>query len=113
MNKYLIDANLPVKITVWRGSNFKFVSLIDQELTDSQLWEYAKDRNLIIVSKDADFSDRAIVDPAPPKLVHIKIGNLRLQDFARAIERLWPRIDKAVETCKILNVFIDRIECID
>ncbi|MFM6132788.1 MAG: DUF5615 family PIN-like protein [Sphaerospermopsis kisseleviana] len=32
------------------------------------MWQYAKERKLVIVTKDADFSDRMMVDLLPPKV---------------------------------------------
>lgn len=56
MSKYLIDVNLPRRIAVWSGNDFEFVTDINDEWTDSQIWEYGKLKDLTIVTKDADFS---------------------------------------------------------
>jgi len=113
MNKYLIDANLPGKIRVWQTEDFEFVSEINDEWTDSEIWDYAKQNNLTIVSKDADFSHRIMVSNPPPKIIHIKIGNMRLRDFNAAIEQVWEKAKRLSETHKLVNVFIDRIEAVD
>lgn len=113
MKKYLIDANLPRKIKVWQTKDFQFVSEINDEWTDSEIWEYAKHNNLIIVSKDDDFSHRIIVSNPPPKIIHIKIGNMKLRDFEAAIEKVWETAEKLSETHKPVNVFIDRIEAVN
>jgi predicted nuclease of predicted toxin-antitoxin system len=89
MNKYLIDANLPRKIKIWQTEDFKFVGEINDESTDSEICDYAKQNNLTIVTKDADFSHRIMVSNPPPKIIHIKIGNMRLRDFEGAIEKVW------------------------
>lgn len=61
MKKYLIDANLPSKINVWQTEEFEFVNNINDEWTDSEIWDYAKSENLTIVTKDADFSHRIVI----------------------------------------------------
>jgi predicted nuclease of predicted toxin-antitoxin system len=113
MKKYLIDANLPRKIKVWQTEDFEFVSEINDEWTDSEIWDYAKQNKLIIVSKDADFSHRIMVSNSPPKIIHIKIGNMKLRDFESAIEKVWKRAENLCETHKLVNIFIDRIEAVN
>lgn len=113
MKKYLVDANLPAKISIWRTEEFKFVNRINDEWTDSEIWDYAKENNLTIISKDSDFSHRIIVSVPPPKIIHIKIGNLKLSEFNSAIERLWAKAAKISETHKLVNVFLDRIEAVE
>ncbi len=42
---------------------------------DSTLWEFAREKDFIIVSKDVDFSDRSVLAGYPPKLIWIRRGN--------------------------------------
>ncbi|MDJ0528781.1 MAG: DUF5615 family PIN-like protein, partial [Microcystis sp. M53600_WE12] len=44
---------------------------------DTEIWQYPKDKKLVIVTKDADFSDRLMLDFSPPKVVHLRFGNIR------------------------------------
>ena len=113
MKKYLVDANLPSKIKIWQTDEFEFVSRINDEWTDSEVWDYAKQNNLTIISKDSDFSHRIIVSNPPPKIIHIKIGNMKLKDFNSTIEKLWATAEKISENHKLVNVFIDRIEAVE
>lgn len=112
MKKYLIDANLPRKIKIWQTDEFEFVSLINDEWKDSEIWEYARQNDLTIVTKDADFSHRIMISRQPPKVIHIKIGNMKLKDFEAAIEKNWKTVEKISETHKLVNVFSDRIEAV-
>jgi len=59
MTRYLIDANLPSKIDLWRSPEFEFVNQINEGWTDSEIWDYAKKSDLTIVTKDSDFSHRS------------------------------------------------------
>jgi predicted nuclease of predicted toxin-antitoxin system len=54
--KYLIDANLPIGLSMWKGDNFVFVNQLNPEWSDREIWQYALNNNLIIVTKDSDFS---------------------------------------------------------
>ena len=93
--------------------NFYFVSRIDDEMSDSEIWAYAKDRNLTIVTKDSDFSHRIIVSIPPPKVIHIRIGNMRLRQLDVAISKMWPDIVALSNTHKLVNAFADHIEAFD
>ncbi|CAN5334724.1 hypothetical protein BH20ACI1_BH20ACI1_03450 [soil metagenome] len=113
MKKYLIDANLPSKIKIWQSEEFEFVTNINDEWSDSEIWNYAKANNLTIVTKDANFSHRSMVSSSPPKVIHIKIGNLKLRDFESAVNKVWEKAEKLSENHKLVNVFLDRIEAIE
>lgn len=113
MKKYLVDVNLPSKTPIWRTEEFEFVSNIDDEWTDSEIWNYAKSHSLTIISKDSDFSHRIISCQPPPKIIHVKIGNLKLREFTLFVERIWDSVTKLSEKHKLVNVFIDRIEAIE
>lgn len=113
MKNFLVDANLPSKIKIWQTDEFEFVIQINDAWTDSEIWDYAKQNNLIIISKDSDFSHRIMVSNPPPKIIHIKIGNMKLKDFDSAIERLWKTAQKVSEHYKLVNVFTDRIEAVE
>lgn len=113
MKKYLVDANLPSKISVWQTDEFEFVTNIDDAWSDTAIWNYAKLHNLTIISKDSDFSHRIISAQPPPRIIHIKIGNLRLKEFTFFLERVWDTVAKSSELHKLVNLFIDRIEGIE
>jgi predicted nuclease of predicted toxin-antitoxin system len=42
---------------------------------DIEIWNYAKSKNLIIVTKDSDFNDFYSLFGFPPKLIWLRIGN--------------------------------------
>lgn len=52
-----------------------------------------------------------LADP-PPKVVHLRFGNLRLKDFHAYVARNWPRIEILLETHKLVNVYLDRLEAV-
>ena len=61
MARYLIDANLPRWFSLWAGGDCEFVHDLGADWSDSKIWDYAAANGLTIVSKDADFSDRALI----------------------------------------------------
>ena len=42
---------------------------------DRLIWEYARDNDFIIVSKDADFYQRSLLFGHPPKIIWVRRGN--------------------------------------
>jgi predicted nuclease of predicted toxin-antitoxin system len=42
---------------------------------DPEIWQYARDNDLVIVTRDADFSDLNVIWGFPPKVVWIRRGN--------------------------------------
>ncbi len=113
MSRFLIDVNLPYRFSIWSGEEFSHMRDIGEDWTDSQIWEYARRRDLVIVSKDADFSDRMMISTPPPRVVHIRIGNMRLRDLHILIGRLWPNIASLSDTNRLIQVYRNRIECIE
>lgn len=81
--------------------------------TDTQIWEYARERDMIIVSKDTDFSDRMMVSSPPPRIIHIRCGNMMMRDFHGLMTRLWPKTIALSEDNRLVRVYQDRIETIE
>jgi predicted nuclease of predicted toxin-antitoxin system len=42
---------------------------------DRAIWDYARDHDFIIVSKDSDFYQRSLLYGHPPKIIWIRRGN--------------------------------------
>lgn len=112
MNGFLFDENLPAKIQFTPSFSVIHVSVLGDRPSDTQIWQYAKQNNLAIVTKDADFSDRLMVDSSPPKVVHLRFGNMRKRDFHAFLAGVWPKIETLLVDHKLINVYLDRIEAI-
>jgi len=112
MPTYIIDAHLPYYFSLWRGEEYVHVLDLNERWPDTEIWEYAKANNLTIVTKDADFSDRTLLSEPPPRVIQIKLGNLRMREFHQAIFAVWEEVCKLSRQYKLIRVFKDRIECI-
>jgi len=44
-------------------------------MDDFVLWDFARDNNFVVVTKDADFSDICAVRGHPLKVIWLRIGN--------------------------------------
>jgi predicted nuclease of predicted toxin-antitoxin system len=86
------------------------ISKVGRNPSDSRVWEFARKHDLVIVSKDADFSDRIITSSPPPRVVHLRFGNLRRNEYHTLLARRWRQIESLLKTHKLVNVYIDRLE---
>ncbi len=48
----------------------------------------------------------------PPKVIHIRFGNLRIQEFYKVLDKMWTDIEENIKTHKLVNVYKDRIESV-
>jgi predicted nuclease of predicted toxin-antitoxin system len=42
---------------------------------DAVIWEYARAKDFVIISKDSDFHQRSLLYGHPPKFIYLRIGN--------------------------------------
>ena len=112
MTGFLFDENLPAVSGLSARFTVVHVASLGTRMSDSRLWEYAKRHDLAIVTKDADFSQRIILASPPPRVVHLRCGNMRRRDFETWLTACWSRIEKAAKTHKLVNVFRDRIQSV-
>jgi len=110
MKGFLFDENLPVRLRFSPRLPIVPISKVGRTPSDSQIWEFARKHDLVIMSKDADFSDRIITSLPPPKVVHLRFGNLRRDEFHALLARVWPQIETLLKTHKLVNVYSDRLE---
>jgi len=110
MKGYIFDENVPARLRFLPKFPVFSVSIISKNPSDSLIWEFARKRELIIVSKDADFSDRIITQSPPPWVVHLRFGNLRRNEFHALLGRVWPQIETLLKSHKLVNVYSDRLE---
>jgi predicted nuclease of predicted toxin-antitoxin system len=89
--KLLFDENLSPKLPqrlVDIFPNSLHVRDVGMKATiDPIVWDYAKDNNLMIVSKDADMHDLSLVLGNPPKVIWLRIGNCSTQQVENLLRR--------------------------
>lgn len=88
--KLLFDENLSHKLPRLVGASFPGSKHV-RELglkgqTDEQIWNYAKANSFVIISKDKDFYQRAVLYGAPPKFVWLRLGNCTRNDLLSLIQ---------------------------
>ncbi len=113
MAKYLIDINLPYYFSPWNSDEYVHQRDFDAKASDADIWEYAKRHRLTIITKDRDYSDRILLLEPPPRIIHLKVGNMKIRDFHRFITKHWKQVLEMSATHKLVIVFVDKIEGID
>ncbi len=113
MPKFLIDVNLPYHFSLWKGEDHVHQNDIDDEWSDTQIWNYARENDLTIISKDSDFSTRVIFHLPPPKVIHIRLGNLKMRELFAALNAVWDDVLELNTEHKLVTVFSDRLEAIE
>ena len=83
--KLLFDHNLsPVLVRrlhdLYPDSNHVYRLGLEQ-VSDAEVWDYAKQESFLIVTKDADFSDLCLLRGFPPKIIWIRRGNCKTADL--------------------------------
>lgn len=109
---YLIDADILFRVPLWQNEAFLFVVKIAPAWDDEEIWAFAKENRLAIVTKDKDFIVKQAIAGAPPNVVHIKFGNLKLADFINRIEAVWGDVKILLQTHTIINIYTDKLEAI-
>ena len=114
--KWLVDAQLPLRLCAWlgeRGETAQHVSELPNGLflTDDMLWLHAKVEGLVILSKDRDFFERALLSGPPPKVAHLTLGNCSNESLIGTLEELWPDIQRGFSlNSPLIVVRKDRVE---
>ena len=110
MKGFLFDGNVPSRLRFSPKLPIVPISKAGRNPSDSQIWEFARKHDLVIVSKDADFSNRMITNSPPPRVVHLRFGNLRRNEYHTLLARRWPQVESLLKFHKLVNVYADRLE---
>ena len=77
MRGFLFDENLPRVPSLQTRLPVTHALDLGSRPTDSQLWTHALQNVLAIVTKDADFSQRIVLAVPPPRVIHLRVGNMK------------------------------------
>jgi predicted nuclease of predicted toxin-antitoxin system len=83
--KLLLDQNLsPRLVSRLTDLSLPMLHVSDAGLAsaqDDEIWMFARSNDYVIVTKDADFGEKAIQQGFPPKVVWIRRGNCSTADI--------------------------------
>ncbi len=110
LNGFLFDENVPHKLTFAPSRAVIPWSTLGARPSDTTIWNHARANSLVVVTKDADFSDRIMLSSPPPWIVHLRFGNLRRREYHELLAKMWPLIEAQLPAHKLICVYRDRIE---
>jgi len=102
--KLLFDENLSFKLRAKMQDAFpgsKHVRDLGlEQAEDIEIWEFSKNKNFVIVTKDADFNDLSVMWGYPPYIVWLRTGNTRVRQIESILRAYQERIEKSVSEGK-------------
>ena len=96
--KLLFDHNLSPRLANRLADLFPHSShvylLSLEEAKDREIWEFARQHDFTLVTKDSDFSDLSALHGFPPRVLWLQIGNCTTRQIEELIRRHQPAIEQ-------------------
>ncbi|MBF0110441.1 MAG: DUF5615 family PIN-like protein [Magnetococcales bacterium] len=75
-----IDAQLPPSLAAWIEESFSMAAVAVRDLnlmnsSDEVIFQTARQHNVVVVTKDADFPEMLLRSGPPPKVIWLTCGN--------------------------------------
>ena len=87
--KLLFDQNISFRLLRLLPPSFANCSHVKSEglnnCDDIVIWQFAKDHGFTVVTFDADFTEIASYRGFPPKIIHLRTGNLTTAEIAELL----------------------------
>ena len=112
MKHLLIDENLPFSLADLLPVECTHATEIADQPSDTQLWNHARDRDWIVITRDTDFFDRVILQGPPPKVIWVRLGNIRKADLQDRLLRIWPQICELLIDADLIEVHPTTLEAV-
>ncbi|MDX1957828.1 MAG: DUF5615 family PIN-like protein [Leptospiraceae bacterium] len=112
--KFLIDANLPKRLSLWlkeKGyDSIHTLELPEKNLSvDNFINKFSISEQRIVISKDKDFVNSFLINKEPFKLVLIKSGNLSNPELIQIFENKFTTIVNLLEHSSFIEVHKEMI----
>ncbi len=84
---FLIDVHLPISLSKFLSSQPYCTSVhVNQILqkwltTDKEICRYADEKDLVVITKDADFKNSHFINKTPKKVIRVTLGNISNSDL--------------------------------
>lgn len=87
--KLLFDQNISIRLLKLISDAFPEAKQVKEvgleNCSDSEIWEFARNNNFIIVTFDSDFYDLSVIKGIPPKIIWLRIGNTSTNSIAKVL----------------------------
>jgi len=96
--KFLFDQNISFRVLKQLPAPFSHATHVKFEklmnAPDREIWEYARQHDYTIITQDADFNDLNLLYGFPPKIIWIRMGNLKTTDIIKVLMDYQQEIDE-------------------
>jgi predicted nuclease of predicted toxin-antitoxin system len=102
--KFLFDQNISIKILrllpdyLADSSHVKKEGLINAD--DKAIWAFAKKNNFVIVTQDSDFNELNLLYGFPPKIIWIRMGNIKTQNLYYILTNHFSEIESFIDNAE-------------
>jgi predicted nuclease of predicted toxin-antitoxin system len=107
--RFLIDANLPFKLTlILRDKGFDVIHTDNlpnkEQTTDRKIRDISLEENRIVISKDSDFLDSHLIIGIPKKFLYISTGNIINRELFTLVENNIDQINELFVTYNLIEL---------
>ena len=99
--KLLFDQNLSYRLVVRLQNAFPgsvhIASIGLDTSSDFNVWQYAKENDFTIVTKDSDFNELSTLYDFPPHIIWLRLGNSRVSVAEQALLKYKDRICEIID----------------
>jgi predicted nuclease of predicted toxin-antitoxin system len=85
---------------------------INPKMKDEEIWNYAIENDLVILTKDTYFYNRFITSNNSPRIIFFKIGNMTLDELHIFFKSYWNSIVSKLDHNRFIIVSKDSIQLI-
>ncbi len=79
--RFLFDHNLPPSLKRTFPGSLHVTDVGLESADDEVVWEYARDNDFTLMTKDSDFQHLSARFGPPPKVIWLRVGNVRTADL--------------------------------
>lgn len=108
--RLLIDENLPVTLADLLPVESFHATAFGTNPSDQELWRAAREHDLVILTRDTDFFDRLMIEGPPPKVVWVRLGNLRRRELEITLVEMWSTIEGLLVSADLVEIHRGVIE---
>ncbi len=106
MKKLLLDKNISQRIVARICHIYSSAAHVKdfsfEQADDDAIWEFAKSKGYLIVSKDSDFHQKSLLWGHPPKLIYLRVGNYTTSYITQVLINSYATITAFAEDGSIL-----------
>ena len=112
--KFFIDANLPFKLVKYLNDKSLEAIHTDhlprkERTTDSEIREFTKKNDLILISKDSDFLDSHFINAMPKQLLLISTGNIPNKSLFILFDKYFDEIISLFKYSNLIELTINEL----